>query len=195
MKNRRSWILLGGIAVLSAAFLFLNFRAAVSNTQAEKNITTLSGGARLPDAMQRQDKISIALVGESPLASALQKALAAEMHQAGMGEIELVPGLEPAYQNPVLVVKVDKPGLIWTPFFATSRFSIHAGFASNGDTTFMGETPITYDSRNSPTLNMSADFKVSDRSWGQISRLGYHQFLADYLAQDIVSALKNLYKV
>ena len=195
MKNRRVWILLGGIVVLSAAFLFLNFRVAVSNTQAEKNITTLSGGDRLPDAMQRQDKISIALVGEGPLASALQKALAAEMHKAGMGEFVLVQDFEPAYQNSVLVVKVDKPGLIWTPFFATSRFSIQAGFASNGDTTFMGETPITYDSRNGPTLNMSADFKVSDRSWGLISRLGYHQFLADYLAQDIVSALKNLYKV
>jgi hypothetical protein len=195
MKNRRLWILLGGIAVLSAAFLLLNFRMAVSSTQSEKNITTTSIGDRLPDAMQRREKISIVLAGEGPLAGALQNALTAEMHKAGMGEIELVQDPEPVYQNPVLVVKVGRPGLIWTPFFATSRFSIQAGYASNGDAAFMGETTTTVDNKDGPALNMSAEFKVSDRSWGLISRLGYHQILADYLAQHLVAALKDLYKV
>jgi hypothetical protein len=195
MKNRRLWVLLGGIVVLSAAFLLLNFRAAMSNTRSEKNIITTGMGDRLPDAIQRRDKISIVLVGESPLAGALQKALAAELQDAGMGDIELAQGFEASYPNPVLVVKVGKPGLFWSPFFASGRFSIQAGYASNGETTFMGKTPITVDNKNGPTLNMVAEYKVSDSSFGLISRPGYHQILADYLARQIAAALKDLYKV
>jgi len=195
MRNRRLWMVLGGIVALCAAFLFLSFRASVSNTQAEKNSVSMSSGDRLPDAMQRRDKISIAVVGEGPLVSTLQDALAAEIRKSGMGEFELVPGIEPAFPNPVLIVKVGNPSLIWTPFFATSQFSIEAGFASNGDTTFMGDTPITYNSIDGPTLNMSADYKISDQSWGLISLPGYHQFLAEYLAKQIVASLKDLYKV
>ncbi len=194
MKNRRLWVLLGGIVVLSAAFLLLNFHLAASATQAEKSLTTTSMGDRLPDAMQRQDKISIALSGEGPLIGALRTALAAEMHEAGMGDFELVQGLETAYPNPVLAVNVGKPGLIWTPFFATSQFSLQAGYASNGDTTFMGKMPVTVDNIDGPTLHMFAEYKVSDRSWGLISRLGYHQILADYLARQIVAAVKDLYR-
>ena len=43
--------------------------------------------------------------------------------------------------------------------------------------------------------NMYAEIEVSDRSLGPISRLGYHQFLAGYLAQEIVAAMKDLYNV
>ena len=42
---------------------------------------------------------------------------------------------------------------------------------------------------------MYAEYKVNDLSWGLISRLGYRQILADYLAKQIVAALKDLYKV
>ncbi|MGE5223622.1 MAG: hypothetical protein ACM3PY_14385 [Omnitrophica WOR_2 bacterium] len=195
LKNRRLWILLGAIVVLSAAFLFLNFHAAVSNTQSTNNSITTGIGEGMPYAMQRRDKISIALVEEGPLASALQKALAEKMNYAGMGDIEAVQGLKPVYPNPVLVVKVSEPGLLWTPLFATGRFAIQAGYSSGGDTTFMGETPGTIDNKNGPALMMHTEYKVSDRSWGLISRPGYHQILADYLAQQIVASLKDLYKI
>jgi hypothetical protein len=44
-------------------------------------------------------------------------------------------------------------------------------------------------------VNVYIEYEVSDRSFGLISRLGYHQYLADYLAQEIVQALKNLYNI
>ena len=141
--------------------------------------------------MQRRDKISIALVGEGPLVSMLQKALAAELRNAGIGDIELVKGLEPVYQNPVLIVQVGEPGLIWTPIFATGQFTVQVGYASSGDTTFMGKNPIPMDNKNGPALNLYGEFIVRDRSWGLISRLGYHQILADYLAQQIAAVLKD----
>ena len=192
MKNKRLWILLGRVALLSAAFLLLNFRVAFSNTQAEKLIATMGDNASNP--MQRNDKLRIVLVGEGPLVRALQKALPEKMEEAGLGEFELVRELEPGYQNPVLLVKVGRPVPIWTPLFAMSKFPIHAGYASNGDTTFMKSIEETHTSIASPDpsiFNMYAEYEVNDHSLGLISRLGYQQYLADYLAHEIVATLTN----
>jgi len=196
MKNKRSWILLGEIVLIGAAFLLLDFRVAMSNTQTEKLIFTTDMGDDMPVSMQRRDKFSIVLVGEGPLVRALQKALTEQIDEVGMGEIDLVQELEPIYQNPVLVVKVGKPGPTWTPFFAMSHFSIHAGYASDGDSTFMEGVEETHTSvAKKDVSNMYAEYELNDLSWGLISRPGYHQFLADYLAKEIVPALKGLYHV
>jgi hypothetical protein len=132
--------------------------------------------------------------------NSLQKALMEQMDNALMGTVELVQELEPAYQNPVLLVKVGRPGIVWTPFFAMSQVSIHAGYTSNGDATFlevnldsMEDARTTVANENSSTLNLYAKYQVYDLSFGLISRLGYRQFLADYLAKELVTALKDLY--
>lgn len=194
MKNKGLWILLGGIVLIGAAFLLLNFRAAASNTQTNKLTFTTDMGDNMPVSMQRKDKISMVLVGEGRLVSALRKALTEKLDKAGLGEVELVEALEPAYPNPVLVVKVGGSGPIWTPFFAISQFSVHAGYASDGDSTFMEGVEKTHTSiAKKDAANMYAEFEVNDRSLGLISRPGYHQYLADYLAQEIVTGLEDLY--
>jgi hypothetical protein len=194
MKSKSLWILLGVIVVLGAAFMFLNFRLAVNKTSSEKNLITTGIGDQMPSAIQRRDKISIALVGEGPFVNMLQKALAAEMRNADLGDIEFVQGPAPTYQNPVLVVQMGKMDLLWTPLFATSQFSVNVGYDSSGDTTFMGKNPIVIDNQNGSNLNVYGEYIVRDRSWGLISRPGYHQILADYLAQQIAAVLKDLYK-
>jgi len=197
MKNKLLWILLGGIVLVSATFLLFDFCVAASNTQTEKLIfTTDMGEDNMPVPMQRRDKISIVLVGEGSLVRALQKTLTQQMGKAGIGEVDLVQELKPVYQNPVLVVKVGKPDPIWTPFFAMSQFSIHAGYASDGDSTFIEGVEQTHTSVSKKDVsNMYAEYEVNDRSFGLISRPGYHQFLANYLAQEIVTVLKDLYHV
>lgn len=189
------WALFASIALVCAAFWSLNFHIAASNTNSDRHVSTVGIGDGLPDAMQGREKINLVLVGEGPLIVALQKALAVEMKDAGIADLELMQGIKPRYQDPVLVVNVGRPGLFWTPFFATSQFTIQAGYSSSGDTTFMGETPVAVDNRDGPALNMYGEYKLSDRSWGLISRPGYHQALADYLAREIVTTLKDLYKV
>jgi len=196
MKNKRLWILLGGILLIGAAFLLLDFRVAASNTQTEKLIFTTDMGDNMPVPMQRRDKINVVLVGEGPMVRALEQALMEQMEKAGIGEIDLVQELEPVYQNPVLVVKLGKPDPTWTPFIAISQFSIHAGYASDGDSTFIESVEQTHTSVGKKDVaNMYAEYDINDRTWGLISRLGYHRFLADYLAQEIVTVLKDLYQV
>jgi len=196
MKNKRLWILLGGILLIGAAFLLLDFRVAASNTQTGKLIFTTDMGDNMPIPMQQRDKINVVLVGEGPLVRALQKALTEQMDKAGLGEVDLVQELEPASQNPVLVVKVGKPGPIWTLFFAMSQFSVHAAYASDGDSTFIEGVEETHTSvAKKDVANMYAEYEVNDRSFGMVSRPVYHRFLADYLAQEIATALKDLYHV
>lgn len=194
MNNKRVWILMGGLALLGAAFLFLSFRVAFSSTQVTELLFTMDLGDNLPVSMQRNDRINLVLVGEGPLVHALPKALTEKMDSAGMAEIDLVQELETTFQSPVLVVKVGEPGPIWTPLFAMSQFSVHAGYASDGDSTFMEVTEKTHTSvAKEDVANLYAEFEVSDRSLGLISRPGYHQYLADYLAQKIVTLLLDLY--
>lgn len=87
---------------------------------------------------------------------------------------------------------------MWTPFFAMIHFTIQAGYATNGDATFMEALDKTQHHIRNPdpsVINLYTEYEVSDRSLGVISRLGYHQYLANYLAQEIAQALKNLYNI
>jgi hypothetical protein len=198
MRHTRLWILLGGIFLISAAFLLLDFRVAASNTQAIQKIITTELEGNYPDPLQRNDKISLVLVGEGPLVGALPKALTEKLGKAGLGELELAQELEPGYPNPVLVVTVGRPSQIWAPFFAMSQFSVHVGYATNGDPTFLEVLDKTQPYIRNPdpsVVNLYTEYEGNDRSFGLISRPGYQQYLADYLAQEIVQALKNLYNI
>ena len=183
---------------MSAAFLFLNFRLAVSNIQALHRIMVTELDGNYPERLQPDDKISMVLVGEGPLVRALQKALGEEMDNVGMGKIEWEQEFQPKYPNPTLVVKVREPSSIWTPFFAVSQFSVQAGYATDGDMTFMDGLDKTkpYIRNSDPSaVNLYTEHEIKDRSIGLISRPGYYGCLADYLAQEIVQALKNLYNI
>ena len=196
MKNKRSLIFLGGMLLLGWAFLLVNFRLAASTLQAEKLLVATDAGEDMPAPMQRKDKISMVLVGKGPLVGALQKALTEKIDKIGVGEIELGRELKPTYQNPVLIVKVGTPGPLWTPFLAVSKFPLHAGYTSDGDSTFMESIEQTHTSVGKKDVAfLYAEYEVSDLSLGLISRPGYHQFLADYFADEIVTALKDLYNV
>ena len=191
MKNKQLWMSVGGIVLLVAAFLSLNFRLAASSTRADRFTITM----KLPAPQQQNESIKMLVTGDGSLASALQEALLENLDQAGLSGVEPVRELDAGDRNPVLLVNVERPGPLWTPVFAMSRFRVQAGYASDGDTAFMEaiEKTRTGTSRKN-VANMYAEFDLNDRSLGLISRPGYHQFLADYLAREIVSTLQELYK-
>lgn len=194
MKNQKTWIILAGLAVLVAAFLLFNFHAAFSNTQAEKTAVTASSGESLPEVMQQREKITLHVTGEGPLVGAVEDAVAAKIRKAGLGEVELVQTLAADYPNPVLVIDVGRPGVLWTPVFSSSGFPVEAWFASNGDTTVIDAESVGFDNTDGPGMITHVEYKLSDRSWGILSRPGYYQVLADWLANSIVEALNTLYQ-
>jgi len=114
MKNKRSWILLGGIVLINTAFLLLNFRLAVSNTQTTKLLFTTDLGDNIPVSMQGNDKINVVLAGESPLVSALQNALTEKMNKAGIADYlarEIV-----AVLNTYMLGNAFDDSLLWISF-------------------------------------------------------------------------------
>lgn len=195
MKNKRLSILIGTI-VLVAMFLLLDFRLAASNTTTEKLVmTTDLGENNMPVSVQQKERISLVMAGSGPMVEALQKALTIELEAAGLGEVVMEQELQPQYQNPVLVVKVGRSGPLWTPVFAMSGLSVHTGYDSGGDTTFMQPIEETHTSVGKPdAANMYGEYDVKDRSLGLISRPGYHRYLAEYIAREIIIVLKGLYK-
>jgi hypothetical protein len=194
MKKYRLLVLTGLLGILLAAFLLINFHAAVSNTRSQNNIVTSGIGDQLPDAMQHRDPIAIVVDGDGPFVDALQISISEQMRKAGLGNVPLAGGHTAADSKPVLLVKVAKPELIWTPFFGKSQFTVKVGYASNGDLSFLEKTPVTYNNQNGSVLNMSAEYQVEDQSWGIISYPGYYQILSDWLARAIVDATVNLYQ-
>jgi hypothetical protein len=148
--------------------------------------------------LQPSDKISLAMSGEGPLVSALQNALAEKISQEKMGRIVVEQEHKSAYPNPVLVVNVGKPSLTWTPFFARSRFFVYAGYATNGDTTFLENLDKTHPNIRNPdpsAVYLYNEFDGNDRSFGLISRPGYSQYLADYLSKNVIESLMGLYNI
>jgi hypothetical protein len=198
MKDRRLWILLAGILLVGAAFLLLDFRLAAGSIQSVQSIMVTELEGNHPQRPGSDDKISIVVDGKGPLAGTLKKALAKEVENAGLGQVTWEQELRPQYPNPVLVVNVGQPAPLWTPFLATSRFSVQAGYAINGDITFLDNLDKTQPyirSSNPSAVNLYTEYELSDRSLGLISRPGYDRYLADYLAREIVQALKNLYNI
>jgi hypothetical protein len=197
MKNKRVWILAGAIVLIVAAFLPLNFRMAVSDMQVIPRImvTKLDG---YPDRPGPDAKISLVLDGEGPLAEALQNALMEKWDTARMGQLQPAQKHSSTYPGPVLLIKAGSPGMVWTPFFAMRRFSIQAGYATDGDPSFM-ETldaeQIYLRSSDPWVVYLYNEYEGVDRSFGLISRPGYDAYLADYFAGQIIEALKGPYNI
>lgn len=197
MKNKRLWILLGGAVLIGAAFLLLNFRIAVSDMQVIPRIMVTKLD-HYPDRLRPNDKISLVLEGEGPLVQALQNALMKKWDRGRMGQLEVAQERRSPYPNPILLVKVGGPDIVWTPFFAICQFSIHAGYATNGDPNFMESVDVTQihiRSSDPSVVNLYNEYEGQDRSFGLISRPGYHQYLADYFAEQMIEAMKNLYNI
>lgn len=198
MTDRRFWILLAGILLMSAAFLLLDFRVAPGIPRSVQTIMVTELQGNYPDRLQPDDNISMVMVGEGPLARALQKALTEEIEKVGTSQVKWEQELSPNYPDPVLVVKMGQISSTWTPFFATSQFSVQAAYATDGDTTFMDSLDTTQPYIRNPdpsAVNLYTEYEVTDRSFGLISRPGYDRYLAEYLAREIVQALKNLYNI
>lgn len=193
MKIWKALIVLGVLAIFSAVFLFTGFHVASSNTQSDNGITTASSGEGLPVAMEHREPITLVVKGEGGLADALRDTLTAELSHAGLGDIKVSPTVDPALTTPVLVVDVGNPKIIWTPFYATSRLTVRAGYSSFGDASFL-ESGTTFTSNvNGPAMTMTAEYNVNDTSMGLISRPAYDYILANWLTRQLVTVLTKAY--
>ncbi|MCB9419802.1 MAG: hypothetical protein H6667_08355 [Ardenticatenaceae bacterium] len=185
MRNKIVWLGLGIIAVLCIALFVTNFHLANSETQT--NATTVS--SRWPsEASVPPQTVPYRIEGDGPLAVALREALSQKLMNAQ-------PAADTAV--PQLIVRIDQANINWTPVHGRAEIMTTAAFSSNGDFAFMAAEPTYFqfndddDAGAGFIVQAASEISLTDKSTGLLSHPGYHQLLADKLAEEINKALQT----
>ncbi len=195
MKRNQIWILLGGLILLAAVFLFVNFHLSFNKISESRNsVTTGMGGENLA-AIQQRDNIMVIVEGQGGMVTALEKAMSAQISASGITNPVITEAVEPGNKNPVLLIKITTRDVFWTPVFASGNVQVLAGYVSNGEIELIQNLPLKSTNVSGAMTLMSGEYKLTGRSFGLISLPGYRQMLADAIASNIMENLKAIYKV
>lgn len=188
MKRLPSYrlIVLLAVLLLAVIFLALDFKAAISNTTDNTQVSTISLG----DVHAEAPPLVIFVQAPGNLAEPLRQAL---FNQAGtLAPFSTMALTETPASDPgsaALVVVVDRRTYIWTPVYATTHLSVRAAFASDGrvDWNQLGEIDTVMQA--GPAFRLSGDLEIRDRSVGLISRPGYRSHIARLISDKVVASI------
>lgn len=187
--GRKASILLLALFLLLAAFNFLNFRAAQSNTKVEHQFSTYRTGETTPPNMTGRFRMHYRVQGPDRLSRALAEALKSELEtKASVDAATQVAAEAPVAEAPLLYVDVA-PQRLWTPFFGRATVTAEVFFSYDGEAPWPRDQVVAF--TVSPAVKADGTFTLTDTSWGILSKPAYEQHLAQALAQDIVAALQN----
>ena len=172
------------IAGMAAAFLFLDFRAAQSNTEAQFQVSTSSSG----EPVLENPPLQLYVEGPSGLTEAFVSELESRMGQF-FENITLTEPSSPGTDRPVLVIDINTVRNLWTPVYATSVLAAKVAFASDGRVSWtdLGEVDTVF--QTSGAVRISGEFTVSDVTRGIISRKAYQRYLGEQTAIRVSEAL------
>jgi hypothetical protein len=180
-------LLLAGI--LAAAFWWLDFHAARSETQAEHVLETFTTGEpeKAPPA-----SLKVYVADTDGFAEALRAALVSDLQQElAIGRVESADTIGEQTGTPVLVVEPDNRTITWTPVYGSNRLTAHIAYTSNGDLSWRDKSPVRMDSTDAPAIWVRGEFKINDTTWGLISHRWYLRHLAKELAAEVTRALES----
>lgn len=194
MNKKTSWLIV--IAVLFLVLLalnFLNFHLASSQTESSVSLGTARSGETLPQNMAAPFNLSYQISSSERLAEPLQQALQAELSAlATVLEAEPVTDGVPARPGqPLLLVDITTDNFVWTPFYAQATLTTAVYFASDGEISWQPGGVIVLEA--SPLIKSEGTFRMTDRSWGIISKPAYAQHLSQELAKSIAASLPDLF--
>ena len=180
-------LLLAGI--LAAAFWWLDFHAARSETQAEHVLEAFTAGE--PEKAP-PTRLKVYVANADGLAEALRTALVSDLQQdLAIGRVEPVDTIGEQAGSPVLVVELDNRKITWTPVYGSGRMTANIAYTSNGDLSWRNKSPVRMDSTDVPTMWVRGEFEINDRTWGLISHRWYLRHLAKKLAAEVTRALES----
>lgn len=187
------WAIIIGVVLFLLASLTVDFRFARSETTSEHQQSTYASGETLPENMTGQETLAYSVEGDDAIARALVLALEERLEGLpSVGDAGWQDGL-PGGDSLVLVVEVESSSIRWTPFYSRATVQAEMAFASDGDLSFRGTTPVVFDSREGPVVKADGEYSVRDRSWGWLSLPGYHRHLAEQLAEEIARGLSDVF--
>jgi len=188
-------ILLFVILLLAVIFLAVDFKAAGSTTRADSQLATIRSG----DHYDQSPPLVVYVEAPRNLEDHVRQAL---FNQLGTiipwATMKLIDTPEPTSgseafpaDSAALVVVVDRPIYIWTPVYARADLRVRVAFASDGrvDWNQLGEVETV--TQDSPTVRVSGELGIQDRTVGLISFPGYRSHIAQEISDRVVIALKN----
>ena len=195
MKRNRKWIILGSLIILATLLLFVNFHLSVSKNNVSRNSVTSSTGEIRPETVQRRDPIILIVNGKNGMATAIQKAVSAQLSAEGIGSPIVSDTVEPANKSPILLIEIIERKVFWTPFYGTSSVHVLAGYVSNGDISQIQNLPVKSSNLDGVEILMSGDYKLTDKSFGIISLPAYRRSLAEAIVQSAMEDIRSIYQI
>ncbi|MDA8217430.1 MAG: hypothetical protein M0Z94_07400 [Dehalococcoidales bacterium] len=191
---RRSQAILLSVAVvalLGAAFWWLDFHAAQSETRTNSQVTTMSSSAGTEDPNWPKQRLAVYVDAEDGLGATLAQGLKEELGQGpNFTKVTVLDQPTDKADSPLLVVTVAKNDGLWTPVYARTRMEVKVEYASLGDVRPLHQSPVGFTS-GQPSLLVDGHFEVQDNTRGIVSRQAYASMLGNYLAQQIAPSLER----
>ncbi|MBC2699866.1 MAG: hypothetical protein HF976_00345 [ANME-2 cluster archaeon] len=187
--------------------MFLDFKAATSDTKIDSQVITAWWSAPSDTKVDSQDgiasnKAEIDLTGElyffveedDGLSEVLKSRLEETLHENGI-EIHKIEKLENKYDGKVLMVAILKQDVSYNPFFPSANLNVLFSYSSNGNTSYFeaqkrGSSPV-FIIREHKGLFIEGQQQLTDDSRGIISLRAYQNHLADEVAKDILLKLRS----
>lgn len=188
------------LAVVLSSFLYLNFKAAKSETRANFNAATYSYYSTEGFQIDSPDRIYLYVEGDPSLSGVIRDNIRTELEMAGM-DVEEAETFEEKYDFQALLVNVSEPEGLYTPVYASSNLEIMYFYTSTGKNTHYFEkfkeeekgsfvVNIVNESFRGGEILVDGDLKLEDSTKGLVSRKAYRKHLAKEAAKNLVNQLQ-----
>jgi hypothetical protein len=194
---KRSYGIALVLVALLAAFSLLHFRLMSSQTAHNDRVAGFHPSDAGDAAALLPTTTTLHVDAGGRLSKPLEKALAGALqNQPVVGSLRLAGSDAGAPGPAVLSITVDEQDYFWSPLYARSELAVRVAYATNGDIAFSQEaTPHFRSTSDSPAIQLLGDYALSDASWGLVSKPGYHDYLADQIANTIAASLQEQLKL
>ena len=178
------------LCLLSASFLWLDFRLARSSTKVNAQASTYSIGIENGSKLDPLDQLAIYIKGEDGFAAALRQQTISKLDpNPEFGNITSLEKPLDQSDHPVLYVETQDRSIFWTPFFSRSRMTVYLAYATDGDISWRGKNDTVMHMQGSPAVRVESTYQVNDTTLGLVSRKAYQKFLAGQIAIKISQTL------
>lgn len=171
------------LGVLVAAFLWLDFQLARSNTQAQSTVSTARSGEPDDQGLLLNQGLLVFVEGPEDLARPLRRELARRLgvipNLAGISVVDNPPD---QVGQPVLGFEIQASNVNWTPVYARAQLNLRMIFASDGELSWRHLQNPVMELRELGTIRVDGDFTIEDTTVGLISRPAYYRYLAEQIA-------------
>jgi hypothetical protein len=189
-KNRAFIVLIVLVIVFVEIFLLLDFHLLSGNANSSSQVSTYDLGMEEVNQFPMNPNLDLYVLGNSRLESRLAKALPDALRGNIIANtIEISDGTPQASENSVLVIEVTKPSMLWTPFYGQADIEFTVAYASDGEVDWIDEQSV--DLIESPVFRLRGDYQMSANVYGLMSLPGFRSYLADKLAEQIGSSLRE----